>query len=463
MALGLPNLIHCDVLFIPHYSIHRLHRLSDYSVESVESVDKIMTLFKSLTVRSFALLWSGQQLSALGDSIYRVALAWWVLEKTGSATAMSTIFIFASAPMLIFLLIGGVAVDRYPRARVMLMSDVVRGLLIGIVAVLSFTHRLEVWHIYLVSLSFGIAGAFFGPAYRAIVPEILPRELLPSANGLMTMSLQLADIAGPALGAFVVSKSGSPTAFTIDSLSFLISILCLAPLVRLALSPQAPKERKSVLHDFREGVEVVRKSSWLWITIVIASLGNITLSAPLAIALPFLVKNHLHGGVGSLGLIYSTISAGSIVGTILGTVWLERTSSLRARGLFAYGLWIAGGLLIVVFGLPVSIYAVAAAAFLVGAAFIVPTLIFMTTLQELIPGKVLGRVMSIVTVGSVALVPVGSGLVGWATDHVGAPTIFILSGVLTASLAALALMHPVIRNLDQAASTDYTDSFIRSA
>jgi MFS family permease len=412
-----------------------------------------MTLFKSLTVRSFALLWSGQQLSALGDSIYRVALAWWVLEKTGSATAMSTIFIFASAPMVVFLLIGGVAVDRYPRARVMLLSDVSRGLLIGGVAVLAFAHRLEVWHIYLVSLLFGIAGAFFGPAYRAVVPEILPRELLPSANGLMTMSLQLADIAGPALGAFVVSRSGSPAAFTIDSLSFAISVLCLAPLVRLALSPQAPKERKSVLHDFREGVEVVRKQSWLWITIVIASLGNITLSAPLAIALPFLVKNHLHGGVGSLGLIYSTISAGSIVGTILGTVWLERTSGLRARGLFAYGLWIAGGLLIVVFGLPVTIYAVAAAAFLVGAAFIVPTLIFMTTLQELIPGKVLGRVMSIVTVGSIVFVPVGSGLVGWATDHVGAPTIFILSGILTAALAALALMHPVIRNLDRAEVT----------
>ena len=409
-----------------------------------------MSLFKSLTVRSFALLWSGQQLSALGDSIYRVALAWWVLEKTGSATAMSTIFIFASAPMLVFLLIGGVAVDRYPRAPVMLASDVLRGLLIGIVAVLAFAHRLEVWHIYVVSLLFGIAGAFFGPAYRAIVPEILPRELLPSANGLMTMSMQLADIAGPALGAFIVSKSGSPTAFTIDSLSFAISVLCLAPLVRLALAVREPKERKSVLHDFREGVEVVRKSSWLWITIVIASLGNITLSAPLAIALPFLVKNHLHGSVGSLGLIYSSISAGSIVGTILGTMWIERTSGLRARGLFAYGLWIAGGLLIVVFGLPVSIYAVAPAAFLVGAAFIVPTLIFMTTLQELIPGKVLGRVMSIVTVGSIALVPVGSGLVGWATDLVGAPTIFILSGILTASLAALALMNPVIRNLDRA-------------
>ena len=412
-----------------------------------------MTLFKSLTVRPFALLWSGQQLSALGDSIYRVALAWWVLEKTGSATAMSTIFIFASAPMLVFLLVGGVAVDRYPRARVLFLSDTLRGLLIGIVALLAFAHRLELSHIYIVSLVFGIVGAFFGPAYRAIVPEIVPRELLPSANGLTTLSLQLADIAGPALGALVVSTSGSPTAFTLDFLSFVIAALCLAPLVRLALAGHAPKERKSVLHDFREGVEVVRKSSWLSITIVIASLGNITLSAPFAIALPFLIKGHLHGGVVSLGLIYSMLAAGSIVGTILGTVWLERTSSLYARGLFAYGLWITGGLLIVVFGLPVTIYAIVPAAFLIGAAFAVPNLIFITTLQELIPGKVLGRVTSIATLGSFALVPVGSGLVGWATDHVGAPTIFILSGILTALLAALALLHPAIRNLERAGIT----------
>ena len=106
--------------------------------------------------------------------------------------------------------------------------------------------------------------------------------------------------------------------------------------------------------------------------------------------------------------------------------------------------------MIAVFGLPVTIYAIAPAAFLIGAAFTVPNLIFITTLQELIPVKVLGRVTSIATLGSVALVPVGSGLVGWATDHMGAPTIFILSGILTALLAALALLHPAIRNLERA-------------
>jgi MFS family permease len=413
-----------------------------------------MPLFKSLTHRPFALLWSGQQLSALGDSIYRVALAWWILEKTGSATAMGTIYIFASAPMLVFLLIGGVTVDRYSRAKVMLSSDILRGLLVGTLALLAFAHQLEIWHIYVMTLLFGIVSAFFGPAYRAIIPEIIPREHLPSANGLTTLSAEIAEIAGPALGALVISRSGPPMAFALDWLSFFISALCLAPLVRLSLASHRPGAReKSVLQDFREGLDVVRKTSWLGITIGIASLGNITLSAPFAIALPFLVKEHLGGGVRLLGLIYSMLAAGSIIGTMLGTVWLERTQSLRARGLFAYGLWIIGGILIAVFGLALNIYVVSLAAILVGAAFAVPNLIFTTTVQELIPVRLLGRVMSLATLGAVVLVPVGSGLIGWATDHVGPETIFILSGVLTAALAALALMHPVIRNLERAGDT----------
>src|SRR2546423_7205713 len=107
-----------------------------------------MTLFKSLTIRSFALLWSGQQLSALGDSLYRVALAWWVLEKTGSATAMGTVLICSMTPMLIFLLLGGIAVDRFPRLRLMISSDLLRGIVVGAVAALAFAQLLEVWHIY---------------------------------------------------------------------------------------------------------------------------------------------------------------------------------------------------------------------------------------------------------------------------------------------------------------------------
>jgi DHA3 family tetracycline resistance protein-like MFS transporter len=408
-----------------------------------------MAIFKSLTHRPFALLWSGQFLSTIGDTIYRVALAWWILEKTGSATAMGTVFIFSSVPLLLFLLLGGVTSDRYARARVMLYSDAMRAVLVFIIAFLAFSHRLEVWQLYIASLIFGGIGAFFRPAYTAIIPEITPREHLPSANGLTGVSMEVSEIVGPAIGAYIVSLWGTPAAFGFDGLTFVVSILCLLPLVKLSAAAPATKERKSMLQDFREGLSLVRKSSWLTITMLIAALGNITMAAPFAIALPFLVKRNLNGGVGSLGLLFSMLSIGAILGTLLGTSWMERTKSLRTRGLFAYSLWIVGGLLIAVFGLPVTIYGVAAAALLAGAAFAIPNLIFITTLQELIPVEMLGRVSSIATLGSFALIPIGSGLVGWATDHIGAPTIFILAGLLTAGVAALSLIHPAIRRLDR--------------
>src|SRR5438552_8882265 len=180
-------------------------------------------LFKSLAHRSFALLWSGQTISRLGDSLYRVALAWWVLEQTGSATAMGTVLIFSFAPMLLFLLIGGVAVDRFPRVRVMLASDILRGAVVGLVALLALGGNLAIWHVYLASIVFGFVDAFFQPAYTAAVPEITPSEVLPSANSLTSLSGQLAGIAGPALGAAIVAMGGTPAAFALDALSFFIS------------------------------------------------------------------------------------------------------------------------------------------------------------------------------------------------------------------------------------------------
>ncbi len=190
-----------------------------------------MTLFKALKYRFFALLWSGQTISRLGDSLYRIALSWWVLQKTGSAAIMGTVLIFSTLPMLVFLLIGGVVVDRFNRVRLMLASDIVRGILIAGVSWLAATGHLEVWHIFLVSTFFGIVGAFFQPAYTSIVPDLTPAEALPSANSLTSLSGQVAGIVGPALGAGLIAWGGNQVAFALDALSFFISAACLVPLV----------------------------------------------------------------------------------------------------------------------------------------------------------------------------------------------------------------------------------------
>src|SRR6476646_9869026 len=113
-----------------------------------------VALFRALDQRAFALLWTGQTISRLGDYLYEIALAWWVLRETGSPLAMAGVLICAMTPMLIFLLIGGVAVDRFSRPHLMLASDLARGGVVSVVALLAFSGGLTIWYLYAASLVF---------------------------------------------------------------------------------------------------------------------------------------------------------------------------------------------------------------------------------------------------------------------------------------------------------------------
>lgn len=400
-------------------------------------------LLKSLKHRPFALLWSGQTISRLGDSLYSVALAWWVLEKTGSATAMGSVLIFSFAPTLIFLLIGGVAVDRLPRLRVMLISDLLRGFVVAAVTLLAFGGALEIWHIYVASVLFGFVRAFFDPAYIATVPEITPREALTSANSLTNLSRELTGIAGPALGAAIVGMGGTAAAFGLDALSFFVSAACIVWLPPLPPA-RAAEQRASVLADLRAGLGAVFAQPWLWITIAIFALVNVTASGPRSVALPFLVRESLRADVGTLGLLLSFESAG----LMLGSVWLGRKIQLRRRGLIAYGASLLGGLAILAIGLPIGVPGVAIALLCHGFTMALFSLIWTATLQEMVPRDLMGRVVSVDMLGSFVLLPVGFGVAGWATDLVGAPAVFLIGGTLTSALIGLGLLHPAIRNLD---------------
>jgi MFS family permease len=402
-----------------------------------------VTLFSALRHRAFALLWSGQTISRLGDNLYRIALAWWVLEKTGSATVMGTVLIFSMVPMLIFLLIGGVAVDRLPRGRVMLASDLVRGALVAGVAVLASANALEIWQVYIASVVFGFVSAFFQPAYTAIVPDIMPSEGLPSANALTNLSWRITGVAGPALGAFFVAMGGTTIAFALDAFSFFVSAACLVPVLGLVAHASANKS-SNALRDLVEGVRLVFASPWLWITIVVFGFANMAFEGGMGAALPFLVKNNLHADVGELGLINSMLSLGSV----MGAVWLGRYTRLRRRGWIAYGAAIIGTTAFLSFGLPITLVGVMIAAFIAGASESFFGLIWTNTLQELVPREMLGRVSSIDMLGSFVLIPVGFALAGWATDAVGAPIVFLVGGAWCLALFVLSLLHPAIRGLD---------------
>ncbi len=406
-----------------------------------------MNLTRSLHNRLFASLWLGQAVSRLGDNLYRIALAWWVLEKTGSAAAMGTVLIFTTVPLLIFTLIGGVLVDRFPRPLVMLVSDVARGILVGAVAVLAMIGRLELWEVFVASLAFGFVDAFFLPAYTAIVPEVTAKDDLPSANSLSAISAEITGIAGPALGALIVGTGGTSLAFGLDAISFGIAAVSLIPLLRRR-SPEKI-ERKAqglgtIWRDLGDGVRTVLASPWLWVTISIAALANMTAAGVMGTSLPLLVKESWGMDVKSLGAIYSAISIGSVgVALVMGS-----RKRIRRRGLLAYSFWAIAGLMILSLGTHHNLILALPAAAILGGGIACFGLIWTNSLQEMVPGELLGRVSSVDILGSYTLLPVGYALAGWASDRFGAPSVFLVAGAMTSILAILGLMHPGIRKMD---------------
>lgn len=358
---------------------------------------------------------------------------------------MGSVLIFSFVPMLIFLLIGGVAVDRFPRALIMFLSDVLRGLIVGLVSVLAFTNSLEIWHIYVASIVFGFVSAFFQPAYVAIIPDVMPSEGRPSANSLTALSGQVTGIVGPAIGAWIVALGGTASAFLLDAVSFFVGAMCIIPLLKTTSTvAHEQRERSHPLVELREGWNSVISVPWLWITISIAAFTNLTQAGPYQVGLPFLVKANLGNDVRVLGWMFSAASLGSV----LSALWLGHQTNLHRRGLIGYLALVVWGLMLVVVGLPLRLPLLLMAAFMMMAGVNTFNLIWTNTLQEMVSHEKLGRVSSIDMLGSFVLLPIGYGVAGWAIDIIGAPTVFIIGGSITALLSLLALFHPAIRNLD---------------
>jgi DHA3 family tetracycline resistance protein-like MFS transporter len=418
-----------------------------------------MNVLRSLKHRPFALLWAGQTISRLGDSLHRIALAWWVLEKTGSAAAMGTVLVLTQIPLLLFLLIGGIVVDRFPRIRIMFVSDVLSGMVVTFIAVFSWLDILQIWHIYIASLLFGFVEAFFFPAYQAIIPQITPSDMLTSANSLNGLSGRITGIVGPSIGAFLVASGGTSLTFGLDALSFFISALFVFPLLRgNAVETQSvekvsetlsrPKSTKETIKqgfdDLRQGFNAIITIPYIWITILMYGFLNMTEGSPRSVAMPFFIKNDLGADVALLGIFGTVFSVGFVVGALV----LGQFKRLRKRGIISYITPLIQGGLLLLFGFRFPIPVLIGAMLIYGFTYSLFGLIWNSALQEMIPHEMLGRVYSIDALGSWVMLPIGFALAGWATDLVGASTVFVIGGFATMALALIGLSNRAIRNLD---------------
>jgi DHA3 family tetracycline resistance protein-like MFS transporter len=373
--------------------------------------------------------------SLLGDGVFLVALAWQVYGLSDAPSALSLVGIAMTVPTVALLLLGGVVSDRFERRRVMLAADVVRGLAVGALALLALTGGLRLWHMCALVAVYGAGGAFFGPAFDAIVPDVLAADQLPSANALDQVVRPIAQrLAGPALGGVLIQLTGSGGAFALDAATFAVSA---AALLTMRPSARRAAAHGSVGGDVAAAFAFVRRRAWLWLTLAAAGVAQLFFLGPVEVLLPFVVKHDLHGSALDLGVV---LAAGGL-GSVACALWLGGRGLPRRAVAFMYTAWGIGTLAVAGYGLASAVWQLMLAALVFNALESAGTIVWATAKQRGVPAELLGRVASLDWLISTGLLPLSLALAGPVGGALGARATLVGAGLL----GALVTLAPLVR------------------
>jgi MFS family permease len=402
--------------------------------------------------RDFRLLWSGMCVSLMGDGIFLVAMAWQVYALSNAPTALALVGIAMTVPTIMFLLLGGVVSDRLDRRRVMLAADVTRGAAVAVLAALSMSGLLELWHVVALVAVYGAGAAFFGPAFDAIVPDVLPASELARANSLDQFVRPVAlRLAGPAFGGALIDAVGVGAAFAFDAASFAISAIAL-----LAMSTRAPRRaaaQASVGADIRTGMAYVRRHVWLWATFATAAIAYLLFMGPAEVLLPYLVKNEIGGSASDLGLVFAAGGIGSVgCAVVMGQRGLPRRDIT-----FMYIAWTAATVAVAGYGLATAVWQLMLASLAFNALETAGTIVWATAKQRHVPAALLGRVSSLDWLISIGLLPVSFALTGPVSAAIGAQTTLVVAGVVGGAATFAALLLPGMRAVEGLAEGEARD------
>lgn len=363
-----------------------------------------------LREREFRLLFAGRTVSLVGGSIAPVALAFAVLDLTGSKTDLGLILAAREVPLIVFLLAGGIWADRLPRNQVMVGANVLSGVSQAVTAALLVTGSAEVWHLAALAAVNGGASAFFFPASAGVVPQTVPASLLQQANALLQLAMNTAMIGGAALAGFLVAGFGPGWAIAVDAGTFLLAAALIASMrLPRVLHEHAP----NFLHELAVGWREFRSRPWLWAIVLQFSFLLMTVMGAFLVLGPVVADAEL-GGPKAWGAILTAWSAGLLLGGLIGLRFRPRRMLLAASlGILALPLPL------VALGFPLGVPGIAAAALVAGVGNEIFGLLWHTTMQQEIPPDKLSRVYSYDALGSIGLVPIGYALAGPAAEAFG--------------------------------------------
>ncbi len=377
-------------------------------------------------------MWLGACLSSVGTWMQILAQSWLVYQLSKSAFYLGLDAFFGQIPIFLLSLVGGVFADRKSRRNLLLISQAIQLSCALILATLVGIHVVQVWHIWCLSFTVGIAQSFGGPAYSALVPTLVGKEDLQNAIALNSIQFNLARVVGPALGGIALVKLGATWCFGLNALSFIAVIISL-----LMIRPQfvPVKTGESVIESMRQGIDFLLKREGMTSLVILAFLATL-LSYPLITFLPVMARDVFHGGPNTFTLFLCLSGAGSVTGALLVAAG-QRQAGQAKRSLL---VMLVLGFLIAGFGVSKSLGLSAVLVFVAGAALMVVFALNSSLVQQYVSDQMRGRVMSVYNVAFRGGMPLGSLISGLLIKQASAPAIMTGNGVLVVLLATYFLL-----------------------
>jgi DHA3 family tetracycline resistance protein-like MFS transporter len=407
--------------------------------------------------RDFAVLWVAMTVSLIGDGVYFVAVAWQAFRLSNTPGALALVGVAWTLPSVLFLVVGGALSDRLERRSMMVGAAIAQALAIGAIGVLASAGALSMGWLLALVAAYGGAQAFFAPAFEAIVPTLVPEHELLGASALDQFVHPLAiQMVGPAIGGIVIAVSGTGTAFLLDASSFvvaagaLLSMRCRRSRESGGACVAAMGSIRSTLTDVAEGFRFVRANPWLWRTLVAAALSLLAFVGPSQVLLPFLVKNELHAGSGTLGAIRAAGGVGALLAAL--TIGRARHAGSLFNAMFA--AWALQCIALAGYALIAGAWVFAAISMVSGALGAVGNVIWGTLMKTHVPNRLLGRVSSLDWLVSIGLVPLSFAITGPIAAAAGANATLIGAGLIAGATMLVFIALPGTRSPEAPSRAD---------
>jgi len=391
----------------------------------------------------FRRLWVATTLSLFGDFFSYVAMAWLVLQLTGSSLALGTVLLAQSLPRAVLMMVGGALADRLSPRLTLLGSMGLRALVVAPLAVLVLTGRVQLWEVYGIAIVFGVVDAFFMPARQSILPATVADHELEPGNAIINVSSQASVIVGPVVGGLVVAGFGTGWAFAADAACFAIGFLAILALPHGSRGrADARQPEGGLAGQIAAGLRYAWSDVGIRVLLIVIAVIDFSANGAIGVGLPTLAHGRFGAGANGFGILLGAWGVGATAGAL--AAGFVRPPQRMGWLIVWLAAWLGVGVGAV--GLVPSLIP---AVLLMGASGVATGVVNtygISWLQRRTVPAMHGRVMSIVMLASMGLTPVAYAVSGLIAN-VNPTVLFVIAGGMMLACAAGAAASRTVRSL----------------